>query len=95
MGRTNGTASKGVRGGRTAVKSAAAGGRAAAAKTKRSAARSKKSVWKLRLYIAGQTPKSMAAIRNLKRLCEESLKAGYRIEVIDLTKSLSAPRTTR
>ena len=40
--------------------------------------------WKLRLYVAGQTPKSMRAFANLKVLCEERLKGRYRIEVIDL-----------
>jgi len=40
--------------------------------------------WKLRLYVAGQTPKSLAAFANLKRLCEEHLKGRYKIEVIDL-----------
>jgi len=41
-------------------------------------------VWKLRLYVAGQTPKSIRAFANLKVLCEEHLKGRYRIEVIDL-----------
>ena len=43
--------------------------------------------WKLRLYVAGQTPKSMTAFANLKKLCEEHLKGKYRIEVIDLLKN--------
>jgi circadian clock protein KaiB len=38
----------------------------------------------LRLYVAGQTPKSLAAIANLKRICEENLAGRYKIEVIDL-----------
>ncbi len=41
--------------------------------------------WELRLYVAGQTPKSLAAFANLKRICEEHLEGRYRIEVIDLT----------
>ncbi|HOG18711.1 MAG TPA: circadian clock KaiB family protein [Syntrophales bacterium] len=41
-------------------------------------------VWELRLYVAGQTPKSMAAFANLKTLCEEHLAGKYTIEVIDL-----------
>src|SRR5438270_12768248 len=41
-------------------------------------------VWELRLYVAGQTTKSVAAIDNLKRLCEEHLPGKYQIEVIDL-----------
>src|SRR5215472_1615018 len=43
-------------------------------------------VWELRLYVAGQTPKCLAAFANLKRLCEEHLAGEYRIEVIDLLK---------
>ena len=41
-------------------------------------------VWRLRLYVAGQTPKSVVAFANLKRICEENLKAQYHIEVVDL-----------
>lgn len=40
--------------------------------------------WELRLYIAGKTPKSITALNNLKRYCEEHLKGKYQIEVIDL-----------
>jgi circadian clock protein KaiB len=40
--------------------------------------------FKLRLYVAGQTPKSIRAFANLKVLCEKHLKGRYRIEVIDL-----------
>jgi circadian clock protein KaiB len=43
--------------------------------------------WLLRLYTAGQTPKSLAALDNLKRLCEEHLAGQYRIEVVDLLKN--------
>lgn len=42
--------------------------------------------WELRLYVAGQTPKSLTAFANLKTICEEHLKGRYRIEVIDLLK---------
>jgi len=41
-------------------------------------------VWKLRLYVAGLTPKSLEAFANLKSLCEAHLKGRYAIEVIDL-----------
>jgi circadian clock protein KaiB len=44
-------------------------------------------IWELRLYVAGQTPKSLTAFANLKRLCEEHLAGQYRIEVIDLLKN--------
>ena len=40
--------------------------------------------WQLRLYVAGQTPNSIAAFANLKRICEEHLEGKYQIEVIDL-----------
>jgi len=40
--------------------------------------------WQLRLYVAGQTPKSVAALDNLRRLCESHLAGRYEIEVIDL-----------
>jgi circadian clock protein KaiB len=43
-------------------------------------------VWELRLYVAGQTPKSIAAFANLKKLCEEHLQGKYTIEVIDLVQ---------
>lgn len=41
-------------------------------------------VWKLKLYVAGQSPKSVRAFANLRVLCEEHLKGRYQIEVIDL-----------
>ena len=43
-------------------------------------------IWLLRLYIAGDSPKSRAALINLKRICEEQLPNQYEIEVIDLLK---------
>lgn len=48
--------------------------------------------WDLRLYVAGQTPKSVAALANLKRFCEEHLAGQYRIEVVDLVAN---PRLAR
>ena len=54
--------------------------------------RRKSQVWQLRLYVAGQTPKSIRAFANLKTLCEEHLKGSYRIEVIDL---LEQPQLAR
>jgi circadian clock protein KaiB len=41
-------------------------------------------VWTLRLYIAGQTPKSVMALANLKALCEQQLAGRYELEIIDL-----------
>ncbi|MGZ8215974.1 circadian clock KaiB family protein [Methylomagnum sp.] len=43
--------------------------------------------WDLRLYVAGQTPKSLAAFANLKKLCEAHLAGRYRIEIIDLMEN--------
>lgn len=44
-------------------------------------------VWYLRLYVAGQSPKSLYALANLNKLCEEHLAGHYEIEVIDLVES--------
>ncbi len=41
-------------------------------------------MWVLRLYVAGQTPKSITAFSNLKKICDEQLQGKYAIEVIDL-----------
>jgi circadian clock protein KaiB len=43
-------------------------------------------IYELRLYVAGQTPKSLAAFANLKKICEQHLAGQYHIEVIDLLK---------
>ena len=43
-------------------------------------------LWQLRLYVMGQTPKSVTAFANLKQFCESYLKGRYRITVIDLVK---------
>jgi circadian clock protein KaiB len=48
---------------------------------------SKEKTWNLRLYVAGQTPKSITAFSNLKKICEEHLAGKYRIEVVDLLKN--------
>ena len=44
-------------------------------------------IWELRLYVAGQTPKSIDAFANLKKICEEHLAGKYHIEVVDLLKN--------
>jgi circadian clock protein KaiB len=51
-----------------------------------------KEKWELRLYTAGQTPKSLAAFRNLQKVCEQHLPGQYEIEVIDL---LANPRLAK
>ena len=43
--------------------------------------------WELRLYTAGQTPKSLAALSNLKKLCDEHLSGRYSIEIVDLLQN--------
>jgi circadian clock protein KaiB len=48
-----------------------------------------KEVWELRLYIAGQTPKSVLALKNITKYCREHLEGQYTIEIVDL---LANPR---
>jgi|SRR5689334_1980547 len=48
--------------------------------------------WNLRLYVAGQTPRSLTAFKNLKEICEEYLKGQYHIEVIDLLENPTLAR---
>jgi circadian clock protein KaiB len=43
--------------------------------------------WNLRLYIAGKTPRSVAALRNLKEICDTHLAGKYNVEVVDLLKT--------
>lgn len=61
------------------------------ARARTTAARSKRSPasdeWILRLYVAGQTPKSVTAFTHLKKICEDNLAGRYRIEVVDLTRN--------
>ena len=49
--------------------------------------KSDQDTWDLRLYVAGQTPKSLTAFANLKRICEDNLGDQYRITVIDLLEN--------
>jgi len=55
--------------------------------SKPGAARPERAEWELKLYVAGQTPKSLLAFANLKKICEEHLVGEYRIEVIDLIRN--------
>lgn len=50
-------------------------------------AKSARDTFSLRLYVAGQTPNSVTALKNLKRICEEHLAGRYKIEVIDLLET--------
>lgn len=43
-----------------------------------------KEIWELRLYIAGQTPKSILALKNITKYCREHLEGKYTIEIVDL-----------
>lgn len=52
----------------------------------RAGTKGKQKAYELRLYVAGQTPKSLTAFANLKKLCEEHLAGQYHIEVVDLLK---------
>jgi len=58
-----------------------------AARAVREKKSSRQPTWELRLYVAGQTAKSLQAFSNLKRICEEHLGGKYTIEVVDLIKN--------
>lgn len=58
----------------------------------RKAARAASSEYLLRLYVAGQTPKSLQAFANLKEICETHLRGRYRIEVVDLIENPALAR---
>ena len=58
-----------------------------AGKLKKPASKKPSKMWELKLYVAGQTPKSILAFSNLKKICEEHLKDKYNIQVIDLLKA--------
>ena len=61
--------------------------------TKRKSARSKQSArYLLRLYVTGTTGKSIRAIQNVRRICEEHLAGTYQLEVVDLYKNLPLAR---
>jgi len=58
-----------------------------ATRSKSKAPSSEEGQWNLRLYVAGQSPKSVRAFENLKKICEEHLPGKYYIEIIDLLKN--------
>jgi circadian clock protein KaiB len=60
---------------------------------RRRPARSVDRQYSLRLYVAGQTPRSVAAIANLRRLCDEHLSGRYSIEVVDLLREPALARS--
>ncbi len=57
------------------------------AKRKAAAKENNPDFWQLRLYVAGQTARSMQAFANLKEICEEHLAGKYEIEVVDLLEN--------
>ncbi len=69
------------------LKSRTSRANAARVKSELKSIKSNPDIWELRLYVAGQTPKSIAALANLKKFCERYLAGKYRIEVIDLVKN--------
>ena len=80
--------SSGAKGSRRAAKGSASGrNRKTARKTPPG-----RQQWELRLYVAGQTPKSLAAMNNLKRMLEEHVPGSYKVQVIDL---LANPRLAK
>jgi len=52
-------------------------------------------IFELKLYVAGQTPKSKAALENLRKICEEHLRGRYRLEVVDLARNPALARTDK
>jgi len=52
-------------------------------------------IFELKLYVAGQTPRSKAALENLKKICEEHLRGRYRLEVVDLARNPALARTDK
>jgi circadian clock protein KaiB len=60
--------------------------------SRKSSAQTKGEFWQLRLYVAGQTPKAMAAFANLKKICEAHMAGKYHIEVIDLLQDPALAR---
>ena len=61
-------------------------GKSKSSRRTRKKANGERDRWLLRLYVAGQRPKALSALRNLKLICEEQLKGRYSLEVIDLLK---------
>jgi circadian clock protein KaiB len=59
---------------------------------KRAPRKTREPIWRLRLYVAGRTGRSAAALENLERICKEHLEGRYKIEVVDL---LENPRLAR
>jgi len=63
-----------------------------AARKRRTASQEKKATYLLRLYVTGTTGRSMRAIQNVRRICEEHLRGVYDLEVVDIYKNLPLAR---
>jgi circadian clock protein KaiB len=61
--------------------------KAKAAKNGKTGQQTSKEFWNLRLYIAGETSRSIAALTNLQKICDEHLAGKYNVEVVDLLKN--------
>jgi circadian clock protein KaiB len=59
----------------------------ATARNSRGKQKASRDFWSLRLYIAGETSRSMAALENLRKVCDEHLAGKYKVEVVDLLKN--------
>ena len=57
------------------------------ATSKKTDDKKKKAEWELRLYVAGQTPRSMTALQNLKKICQEYIGGSYSLEIVDLLEN--------
>lgn len=68
---------------------------AKAGRRKREGSRAGSDRWILRLYIAGNTPRDVSALKNLKSICDEQLKGKYHLEVIDLLKNRGQARANQ
>ena len=78
---------------KTSAKTSVKKTRSQPAKKRRPAkAKAAEDKWELRLYVAGQTPKSLAAMNNLRRVLDEHLPTAYKVEIIDL---LANPRLAK
>jgi circadian clock protein KaiB len=65
----------------------AAGDKAAKPKNRPAPAASTEGIWAMRLYVAGQSPRSTAAIANLRRICDEYVPGKYEVEIVDLLRN--------
>jgi circadian clock protein KaiB len=75
------------------VRRAASAATAAKRKKPASYASPSSGIWAMRLYVAGQSPRSSAAIANLRRICDEYLPGRYEVEVIDLLRNPELAKT--